>query len=33
MYAGRYEVIGARDVAEIRWKVVEQYMSEEGRQP
>jgi hypothetical protein len=33
LYAGRYEVIGARDAAEIMRQVIEEYMPEEGEQP
>jgi hypothetical protein len=32
LYAGRYEVIGARDAAEILREVIEKHMPEEGEQ-
>ena len=32
LYAGRYEVIGAREAAEILRQVIEEYMPEEGEQ-
>ena len=33
LYAGRYEVIGARDAAEILREVIEKHMPEEAEQP
>ena len=33
LYAGRYEVIGARDAAEILRQVIDDYLPREGEQP
>ena len=33
LYAGRYEVIGARDAAEILREVIAEHMPEESEQP